>query len=219
MGTLIVGVSGKPARNLRDIPGEYGRTSKSYTHPCLTRKLWTCTRGLKGKQWKLKGEEIWGVDEHWMYSSTHTHIHHSLWTWKIYNLCLHHWLLHKPCSHRTKRKKPHFKNQNKRIEHVSAITNNRRKMFRNKCSYILKINHNHLPCKKPNNKKKFRKNQFEVSSIYHPNCLDFNQKSGEIQRNSNLLSIHSSLETLMILNSVLSKQRLQGSQVCMWNIL
>lgn len=92
-------------------------------------------------------------------------------------------------------------------------------MFRNKCSYILKINHIHLPCKKPNNKKKFRKYQFEVSSIYHPNCLDFNQKSGEIQRNSNLLSIHSSLETLMILNSVLSKQRLQGSQVCVWNIL
>jgi len=27
MGKLKVGVSGKPARNLRDIPGEYGRTS------------------------------------------------------------------------------------------------------------------------------------------------------------------------------------------------
>lgn len=149
----------QPARNLRDIPGEYGRTSKSYTHPCLTRKLWTCTRGLKGKQWKLKGEEIWGVDEHWMYSSTHTHIHHSLQTWKrasttsayIIDYFISHVVTGQSGRSHT------FKNQNKRIEHVSAITNNRRKMFRNKCSYILKINHNHLPCKKPNNKKKFRK--------------------------------------------------------------
>ena len=69
----------------------------------------------------------------------------------------------------------------KRIEHVSAITNNRRKMSRNKCSYILKINHNHIPCKKPNNKRSSEKNQFEVSSIYHLNCLDFTKNQEKLK--------------------------------------
>lgn len=133
---------------------------KSYTHPWLTRKLWTYIyKRTQRKIVEIKRQRDlrsrWALNvlfNSYTYPSQPMNLK-NFYTTSAYIID---YLISHVVTGQSKRIHT-LKNQNKRTEHVSAITNNRRKMSTNKCSYISKINHNHLPCKKPNNKKKLRK--------------------------------------------------------------